>query len=180
MHLPLRRGLLQQVMGPVIIRGPLSGCAPDEPVACTRLLCNHVNCKYLPGRAPPTHSPTDSHTRLVERGTRKVDRKEVDAVRVGRIDAADRKREREREREDRLKIPKWITPLHSWNRFRGGEGHCCPHEWKFPFFFLFCFRISRIGIFLFRNFLSASGFGSVRSIIGNWIFYIRVNIYISI
>lgn len=75
MHLPLRRGLLQQVMGPVIIRGGgrggLSGCAPDEPVACTRLLCNYVNCKYLPGRAPPTHSPTDSHTRLVERGTEK-------------------------------------------------------------------------------------------------------------
>ena len=164
MHLPLRRGLLQQVMGPVIIRGPLSGCAPDEPVACTRLLCNHVNCKYLPGRAPPTHSPTDSHTRLVERGTRKVDRK-VDAVRVGRIDAADRKREREREREDRLKIPKWITPLRSWNRFRGGEGHCCPHEWKFPFFFPLLFSNIVRSFFSFSKFFI---FGIWECSIDNW------------
>lgn len=128
--------------------GGLSGCAPDEPVACMRLLCNHVNCKYLPGRAPPT-PPT--HQRIVTLGWLSVEQKSR-PKRSGRgASGMDRRggpegREREREKEDRLKIPKWITPLRSWNRLEEGRiRHCCPHEWKFPFFsFVFEYRGSSI------------------------------------
>lgn len=98
--------------------GGLSGCAPDEPVRACYVTTLTVNI-YQAGRPPPTHQ------RIVTLGWLSVEQKSR-PKRSGRGAS---------EREDRLKIPKWSTPLRSWNRLEEGRIHsqCCPHQWKFPF-----------------------------------------------
>lgn len=120
---------------------------------------------YQAGRPPPTRQ------RIVTLGWLSVEQKSR-PKRSGRgasgMDRRGGPGGGEREREDRLKIPKWITPLRSWNRSEEGRiRHCCPHEWKFPFFF-FCYRGSSIvrSFFFLKFFLFASGLW--QCLIDNW------------
>lgn len=164
-HLPLRRGLLQQVMGPVIIRGRREGRplvvhqTSRWPVRAYYVTTLTVNI-YQAGRPPPTRQ------RIVTLGWLSVEQKSR-PKRSGRgasgMDRRGGPGGGEREREDRLKIPKWITPLRSWNRSEEGRiRHCCPHEWKFPFFF-FCYRGSSIvrSFFFFEIFFICIGIMAV-------------------